>query len=62
MDHYQVNVTLANEKKLQIKNKLLDEQATIDNIKPGLYQTHIVHRPTLNLFPQCHVCPLKRYY
>ena len=60
MDHYQVNVNLGNEK--MANKKVLDEQATIDNIKPGLYQTHIVHRPTLNLFPQCHVCPLKRYY
>ena len=48
MDHYQVNVNLANEKKMQIKNKLSDEQATTDNIKPGLHQTNIVRKPTLN--------------
>ena len=46
MDHYQVNVNLGNEK--MANKKVLDEQATIDSIKPGLHQTNIVHRSTLD--------------
>ena len=46
MDHYQVNVNLANEK--MANKKVLDEQVTIDNIKPGLHQTNVDQRSTLN--------------